>query len=422
MEKTENIFVIGGQGLGGPRDLPVELVDVLRGLDRVYIETYTNFVDERVEAYEHYLGIPVRPVTRDNLETRSKAFLIAQQGRRSGLLISGDPFLATTHHMLWLEALQLGLRVEVYHNVSVFTAVPSLTGLSAYKFGKTVTLPFPERILSETPYDVVKTNLASNAHTLVLLDIDVPAGHFVPVSTAIDRLLNIEDNRSEGVVSLQTRAVGMARIGRPDQQIHAGSLAELRQLPWESFGPPQSLVVCGPLQVAEEEFLDAIWSSDGSHPQVRTRPTTILVTGTFDILHPGHIAFFRNAKELRTPAHLWVVVARDSSVQSFKGRPPILPQEVRLEMVQSLRLVDGVFLGNDGEDKIKIVEELRPDIVVLGYDQWIDEDKLQAELRRRGLDQTQVHRLPKYGKDGYSSSTDIRRKIERQRKPPATAN
>ena len=80
-------------------------------------------------------------------------------------------------------------------------------------------------------------------------------------------------------------------------------------------------------------------------------------------------------------------------------------------MLNSLKIVDEALLGNEGPDKIKIIEELKPDIVVLGYDQWINEDKLKKELEKRGLPNIRVVRLPKYGSNGYSSSTEIRNKI-----------
>ena len=91
-------------------------------------------------------------------------------------------------------------------------------------------------------------------------------------------------------------------------------------------------------------------------------------------------------------AELWVVVARDSSVKHFKNREALLPEQYRLQMIQSLEVVDHALLGNEGVDKVKIIEEINPDIVALGYDQWMSSEKLQIELLDRGLN-TQVYRL-----------------------------
>ena len=101
----------------------------------------------------------------------------------------------------------------------------------------------------------------------------------------------------------------------------------------------------------------------------------------------------------------------DQADKRFKKKQPILDENVRVKMLNSLKHVDYALLGNEGPDKIKIIEELQPDIVALGYDQWINEEKLKQELVKRGFPNIQVIRLPKYGSNGYSSSTEIRNKI-----------
>ena len=103
----------------------------------------------------------------------------------------------------------------------------------------------------------------------------------------------------------------------------------------------------------------------------------VLVFGTFDILHPGHLYFLREAK--KQGEHLTVVVTRDARVLSEKGRTPKLNEKERVEMVSALRVVDNVVLG----DKIgewKVLKRLKPHTVCVGYDQnpdWIKHAKLK---------------------------------------------
>ena len=107
----------------------------------------------------------------------------------------------------------------------------------------------------------------------------------------------------------------------------------------------------------------------------------VMATGTFDILHPGHIAFLKKAKELGD--ELVVVVARDKNV---KHKPkPVIPEKQRLEMVKAIKWVDEAILG-DKEDMFRPVEEYRPDVIALGYDQHFDESKLEEELKKRGIE------------------------------------
>ncbi|HIH20447.1 TPA: adenylyltransferase/cytidyltransferase family protein [Candidatus Micrarchaeota archaeon] len=93
---------------------------------------------------------------------------------------------------------------------------------------------------------------------------------------------------------------------------------------------------------------------------------TVLVCGTFDILHPGHLSFFENAKKYGS--ELFVLVARDSNIRKIKRRKPFFNERERLEMVSSLAIVDFAFLG-DRMDFFKGVASANPSVLVLGFDQ-----------------------------------------------------
>jgi len=106
----------------------------------------------------------------------------------------------------------------------------------------------------------------------------------------------------------------------------------------------------------------------------------VVATGTFDIIHPGHITFLREAKKLGD--ELVVIVAREKNV---RHKPkPVLPEEQRRKVVESIKYVDMAILG-DEEDIFKPIVELKPDVIVLGHDQHFDENWLREELRKRNL-------------------------------------
>jgi FAD synthetase len=121
----------------------------------------------------------------------------------------------------------------------------------------------------------------------------------------------------------------------------------------------------------------------------KTKKVRVMATGVFDILHTGHLFFLMEARKLGD--ELVVVVARDITAKKRK-REPIVPEHLRLEMIKGLKPVDMAVLG-DTKDYYRIVEVLKPDIIVLGYDQDHNADKIQAELSRRGL-KVKVVRLP----------------------------
>lgn len=116
--------------------------------------------------------------------------------------------------------------------------------------------------------------------------------------------------------------------------------------------------------------------------------TRVLATGTFDLLHPGHVYFLTQARALGD--ELFVIVARDSNV-THKPKP-IIPEAQRLEMVNSLRMVDKALLGSE-KDMFEPLKQIRPDIITLGYDQSFDIHFLEKELTKRGLP-ANVVRIP----------------------------
>src|ERR1041385_1111523 len=100
----------------------------------------------------------------------------------------------------------------------------------------------------------------------------------------------------------------------------------------------------------------------------------VMTTGVFDLLHPGHLHMLEEAKKLGD--ELVVVLARDESAEREKHRP-ITPEEHRRRMVEALKPVDKAVLGHRG-DYYRIVTELKPDIIALGFDQKFDEKAVEA--------------------------------------------
>ena len=93
----------------------------------------------------------------------------------------------------------------------------------------------------------------------------------------------------------------------------------------------------------------------------------VLCCGTFDYLHPGHLSFLKQAAALGDDLH--VVIARDENVLRIKGVAPDHDETKRQEMVAEVDIATKVYLGYRGEDFLRIVKEINPDVIALGYDQ-----------------------------------------------------
>ncbi|KYK32551.1 MAG: FAD synthase [Thermoplasmatales archaeon SG8-52-3] len=117
----------------------------------------------------------------------------------------------------------------------------------------------------------------------------------------------------------------------------------------------------------------------------------VMATGTFDILHLGHIYYLKEAKKLGDK--LVVVVATDTTVKRLKHEP-VNPAEIRLKLIKELKIVDEAYIGHE-DDIYEIVEEIKPDIIALGFDQIHDKIKIEKELKKRKIN-VKIVRLEKY--------------------------
>jgi FAD synthetase len=145
-------------------------------------------------------------------------------------------------------------------------------------------------------------------------------------------------------------------------------------------------------------------------------PVRVFVGGTFDGLHLGHVFLLEFARRrglalarrsARSGVHLSVVVARDESVRRIKHRAPHHTQRERRRLVASLKPVDAAFVGVPN-DFVRSVRKVRPDLIVLGYDQSAGWEDI---LRDAGIE-AQIVRCPPYDRRRLKSSM-IRADLEK---------
>jgi len=125
--------------------------------------------------------------------------------------------------------------------------------------------------------------------------------------------------------------------------------------------------------------------------------TKVIVFGTFDIIHPGHVHLLKKAKEYGD--FLVVVVARDNTVCNIKGKNPINNEGVRLANIKKLDIADRVVMGCL-DDKYQVIASEKPDVIALGYDQKVFVDKLADIID----DHVKIVRISPYLPDLYKSS------------------
>ena len=136
----------------------------------------------------------------------------------------------------------------------------------------------------------------------------------------------------------------------------------------------------------------------------------VLITGSFDLTHSGHIYFMERASEF---GRLYVGIGSDKSIEGLKGRPTINKQDERLYMVKSIRFVDDAWI-NGGEGLFDFFNDELSYIDVLVVNQEQDFPEKRQWCRDHKIEYIVLDRVPKLGFPEHSS-TEQRRYIKQRK-------
>jgi FAD synthetase len=137
----------------------------------------------------------------------------------------------------------------------------------------------------------------------------------------------------------------------------------------------------------------------------------VLAAGTFDLLHLGHVRYLEKAREAGgRNGELVVIVARDSTVEKRRSARPIIPENQRRALVDSLKVVDEAILGYEEFDIENVIKKINPDVIALGYDRGDIEKTVRRYVKEKGLN-IKVVKIGKFGEDELDSSSKIKEKI-----------
>ncbi len=147
---------------------------------------------------------------------------------------------------------------------------------------------------------------------------------------------------------------------------------------------------------------DFVWKRPSEIKNIKT----VMVAGTFELLHPGHLAYLKEAWKL---GYVVAVVSSDENAERSKRRKIVISQQQRAEVLSSLYYVHRVVPGRPG-NIFDIFEELKPDVILLGPNQNVPEDVVKAEAKKRGVN-AEVLRMPALKQCELCSTTKILEKV-----------
>ncbi len=253
------IFI--GLGLYDERDISVKGLDAVRGADMVYAEFYTSrLMGAAFETLEAFYGRKIHLLSRRQVEV-DPSWIEDARDMDVAFLVGGDAMVSTTHLDLRLRAAKMGIKTRVIHSSSIVTAVSGLCGLQNYRFGRSTTIPFPyvsrgNRIIPQTPYQVLTENLDRNLHTMLFLDIQSDsAERYMTVNEGAALLLEMQ-KAAGGRLLDEILGIGIARAGSDDATVKADLLPRLQS--YDFGGPLHILIVPAKLHFMEAQALTAL--------------------------------------------------------------------------------------------------------------------------------------------------------------------
>lgn len=245
-----------GLGINDKQDITLKGLDCIKRSDKVYIEYYTCLLHSSIEELEELYGKKVEVLYRSDVEVTIEETLINEAKEKEvSLLIIGDALSATTHTDIIMRAKEEGVKINVVHNASVFTAIAK-TGLQLYKFGKVTSIPFPAEYKITTPVTIYNQNQTIGAHTLFLLDLNPKEEKYLSANQAMKLLIEACNEEHDFKITSNTKAIVCARLGSESEQIVYDTIENLIKM---DFGEPvHCLIIPGKMHFAEEEYLETL--------------------------------------------------------------------------------------------------------------------------------------------------------------------
>lgn len=220
-------------GLGlNVKGISLQGLEAIKKCKKIYLENYTVDFPYELKELEKSINRKILPASREFVENKVDEFIKKAEKENIALLIYGSPLTATTHISLIHEAEKNKIKYEVIYGASIIDAM-SETGLQVYKFGKIASIPKHEAF---SFLEIIKDNEKINAHSLVLVDIDME------LNNALEKLKGIN---KEIVICSQ--------LGTESKKIFYGKISELKG---RKIKQPYCIIIPAKLHFIEKEVLN----------------------------------------------------------------------------------------------------------------------------------------------------------------------
>ncbi|MDE1857088.1 MAG: diphthine synthase [Candidatus Micrarchaeota archaeon] len=213
------------------KDVSPRAMDALLLCDGIHIDYHTSVVDGKtLELVESETGIKPTALERRQFEDDAAKLVRQASASNVAVLFGGDPLVATTHKILFIEAKRQSVKVETIHSVSAISVAIGESGLDFYRFGPVCTIAsWSEHYKPTSFYETIASNATQGSHSLVLLDFD-RRGHSMDLGSAIRILEEAERQHGKGIINEETQMIIMHSITQDGERKILTTLGAAKKL------------------------------------------------------------------------------------------------------------------------------------------------------------------------------------------------
>jgi len=254
------VYLIG-LGVGGFNTIPLIGLEVLRRVDRVFIEVFSNPISKRdlEKIFEICKGKDVIIVDREKFEREEVIFKYLDLNGDIAIISGGDPLIATTHQQLLLDLIKHGKQVRVINASSIITAAIGRSGLHIYKFGPIGTIMRPHIAPLESVFQLLVENLRKGLHTLLLLEYDYASRYIMTPNEAISLLAEAQGKFNSKLPKKGTPVLILSKIGSEKEKLIGIKWGEKLE---ERIEGPAVIIFPGKLHFTERDFIREVFKLD----------------------------------------------------------------------------------------------------------------------------------------------------------------
>lgn len=253
------LYLIGAGIASG--DIPFRALEILKRSE-VFVENYTAFMSGPYLAkLSELAGKDLKSLERRDLEEDAKRIVRAAKDGDVAVLTGGDPLVATTHKILYIEARKQGVDVEVVHSSSIISAAIGESGLDFYRFGQITTIPeWSEHYRPVSFYEVIERNTRNGLHSLVLLDYSEASRSSMKVAQALNELEEAEKHYRKGVINSDSSIIVMVNLSHENEQRLFGALGRIKNRGFERG--PAVIIIPSKMSDVEKEVIGSAYQTD----------------------------------------------------------------------------------------------------------------------------------------------------------------